>query len=52
MQSVSDTVAVRKEKRFAKTLRLSSDQLVSLNDMGSPQLSFQLTEIVEPETWR
>lgn len=35
MQPVPDTVTVRKEKRFAKTLRLSSDQLVSLNDIWS-----------------
>lgn len=30
---VPDTMTVRKEKKFAKTLRLSSDQLVSLNDI-------------------
>ncbi|KAG9317850.1 Lipin/Ned1/Smp2-domain-containing protein [Chiua virens] len=44
MQPVSDAVPVRKEKKFAKTLRLSSDQLKSLNlKPGANSITFSLS---------
>ncbi|KAF8437290.1 Lipin/Ned1/Smp2-domain-containing protein [Boletus edulis BED1] len=49
IQPVSDTVPVGKEKKFAKTLRLSSDQLKSLNlKPGANTMTFSLSTTGTP----
>ena len=52
MQPVPDTVTMRKEKKFAKTLRLSSDQLVSHSDHAHSFHFIGLTAIAEPKSRR